>query len=323
MCLNLKKDEWKKTLQKQKNKWLCPLCSSSRPKGDNSNTPIRPTNNALEDIQEDLEKVNTTRGSRIKSTNMVTDSNVSLSDLMNEIRKLREEVSEIPALRKELVDVRSQILSIANSLNETLADHKKKLNDAQVEISNLKGIIQNSQRELEILEQNALCNELEIVGIPESGGEDLMSTIITTSNKLGVDLKETDVCHVTRVGARLAQTSSSVKEIKARPILVKMVRRAKKEEIIKASKAHKKLTTEGIKDGLPKPVYINERLTRKNKQLFREARLRSRKYNFQFCWVRNGFIYIRQCEKKPAFRIQCFEDVDEKIGPALDLHVSL
>ncbi|XP_063833941.1 uncharacterized protein LOC135083104 [Ostrinia nubilalis] len=315
----MKKDAWKKLSQIQKEKWLCPSCSSALPKSDNSASPARPAIASCgEQGAADAENVNITRGSRTKTTTIpCTDSVVNLSDILRELTKLREEVGEIKVLRKEFVNLRTQVLSISTTLNETLTDYRKKLEDAEREISTLKCTLLQSQRDQERQEQNAICDELEVAGIPEENNEDLLKTIIITSNKLGVDLKETDVSYVTRAGPRPSKASQGTKP---RPILVKLVRRIKRDEIIKASKLQKKLTTEGVSPGPHKAIYINERLTFKNRMLFRDARLRSRTQNFRFCWVRHGSIYVRENENKPAIRIQCHEDLDCKIGPAGSSH---
>lgn len=65
LCLNLKKDGWKKMSQRVKDKWLCPSCSCSRPKTDNSATPARTTATTADEEQTDAFNVNTTRGTKL------------------------------------------------------------------------------------------------------------------------------------------------------------------------------------------------------------------------------------------------------------------
>lgn len=315
LCLNLKKDGWKKMSQRVKDKWLCPSCSCSRPKTDNSATPARTTSATADEEQTDAFNVNTTRGSKVNPKSPSCAGAVDLVDIMHELSKLREEVGEIKILRKEVANLRTQVSSISTSLNETLLDFKKKLDSAEREISSLKCVVLQSQRELHRQEQDAISDELEVVGIREEENEDLSKIIITATGKLGVDLQITDLSRVSRVGPKHPPAAKAGPGPAPRPILVKLVRRIKRDEIVKASK-QQKLTTEGISTGPPAPVYVNERLTQKNRLLFRDARLRSKKYNFRFCWVRNGAIYVRQGEHKPALRVQCYEDLDNNIGPA-------
>lgn len=336
LCLTLTKEAWKKNTQKHK--WICPSCTSSRPKGDNSLTPVRPNiPSSTEDHADGTDNVNTQRGSRFsKTANRASETtpnwdskmveiqgtalqgsvgNVNLREILDEIKKMREEIGGISDLRKEIGDLRTQALSINAILNETLLEYKRKLDDANREISSLKCIAIQSQKDLEFQEQIVINDELEIVGIPEENNESLINVINITTKKLGVELDESDISYVARVGPRPSSSSKTDRNSKPRPILVKLVRRLKKNEIIQTCKAHRKLTTEGITAGPPKPIYINERLTRKNRQLFREARLRARQHDFKYCWTRNGYIFVRQADNKPATRIDSAEDLDVKIGP--------
>ncbi|KAL4720348.1 hypothetical protein ACJJTC_013513 [Scirpophaga incertulas] len=237
LCLNIKKEDWK-TIQSHRDKWLCPLCTNSRPKSDNTSTPVRPPVSSPVEDSSDKRNVNSARGSGPKTKHISPEINVSLADVFNELKKLREEIKEISTLRSELADVRTQVLAISTTMNETLIDVKKKLDDAHREIATLKCTVFQAQKDIEYQEQSALNNELEIIGIPEDKEEDLLTIISTTSKHLGVHLR----------------------------------------------------------------------------LLFREARIRTKRNNFKFCWYRNGFIYCRQKENEPAIRILSIEDL-EKIGP--------
>ncbi|KAL4720962.1 hypothetical protein ACJJTC_018069 [Scirpophaga incertulas] len=303
-----------KTIQSHRDKWLCPLCTNSRPKSDNTSTPVRPPVSSPVEDSSDKRNVNSARGSGPKTKHISPEINVSLADVFNELKKLREEIKEISTLRSELADVRTQVLAISTTMNETLIDVKKKLDDAHREIATLKCTVFQAQKDIEYQEQSALNNELEIIGIPEDKEEDLLTIISTTSKHLGVHLEVTDVNWVSRVSSVNTSKLKNISEKRPRPIIVKLVRRLKRDEIIRASKLKRDFSTDGIVAGPCQPVFINERLTKKNRLLFREARIRTKRNNFKFCWYRNGFIYCRQKENEPAIRILSIEDL-EKIGP--------
>ncbi|KAL4706092.1 hypothetical protein ACJJTC_005116 [Scirpophaga incertulas] len=57
-----------------------------------------------------------------------------------------------------------------------------------------------------------------------------------------------------------------------------------------------------------KSVFINERLTNHTRLLFRESRTRSKEHGFTYCWIKNGFIYVRQQDGSPA---QCIRNQDD------------
>lgn len=50
--------------------------------------------------------------------------------------------------------------------------------------------------------QNALANEVEIMGIPENCNENLQHVVLVTAAKIGIELKETDIDWVRRAGKK-------------------------------------------------------------------------------------------------------------------------
>lgn len=126
---------------------------------------------------------------------------------------------------------------------------------------------------------------------------------------MGVNLAEQDIDGVFRAGPPRTAGPSTAEENKLpRPIVVRLVRRANRDLLIKESKVRGNLTTADIVPGTSNRVYVNERLSKTNRSLFREARLLAKQHNFRFCWIRYGCIYVRKAEKKPAMPIRTEED---------------
>ncbi|KAL4721222.1 hypothetical protein ACJJTC_003780 [Scirpophaga incertulas] len=147
--------------------------------------------------------------------------------------------------------------------------------------------------------------------------ENLQHIAIAASQKIGVQLAEADIEDVVRVGPKTRRQSKSPSSPRPpRPIVLKLLRRRKTEELLKAAKARRNLTTEKLVDGNPTPIFFNERLTHYNRQLFREARKRSKENQFQYCWIKNGGIYVRKSDGMAAMRIRTAAELDEKVGPA-------
>ncbi|KAJ8736993.1 hypothetical protein PYW07_000264 [Mythimna separata] len=143
--------------------------------------------------------------------------------------------------------------------------------------------------------------------------------ILVTSKKLGVELQENDIDQVQRVGAK--RTNSPSKPPTSRPVVVKLLRGAKRDELLLAAKSRRNLTSSDIVSGTSATVYLNERLSQANRKLFGEARKRATQHNFRYCWIRNGCVYARKAanttEKKfRALAIRSHDDIDKLIGPA-------
>lgn len=103
-----------------------------------------------------------------------------------------------------------------------------------------------------------------------------------------------------------------------RPFVVKLMRRRTRDEVIKAAKYRQNLTSDHFVESPPKKVYLNERLSKENRSLFREARRRCQGFGFKYCWIRNGTVHVRQTENRAAIRLRSIEDLDQKLGRESD-----
>ncbi|CAG4994801.1 unnamed protein product [Parnassius apollo] len=90
-------------------------------------------------------------------------------------------MSEIETRTSALKNKSSQIASPSNTsaLEDTITELKVQLNNR---------------------DQELLSNDVEISGITELGGENLMSTVTVLSTKLGITLDKRDIVNVERVG---------------------------------------------------------------------------------------------------------------------------
>ncbi|XP_073957174.1 uncharacterized protein [Choristoneura fumiferana] len=254
-----------------------------------------------------------------------SNDDTQFPDVLSELRQLRLDISdmkekntEISLLRQEVQELRDQISSLSDSLTDKHLQFVTKMEQADIQIATLKYSVTQLQQQLSAQEQHAMKNELEIIGVPESDTENLTNIVLTASQIIGVQLQETDLDDVIRAGPKRPKhlPLNRANEHKPRPIIVKLLRRQKRDEIIKAAKSRRNLTTENIVPGAVQKLYVNERLSKENRLLFREARLRASAHNFKFCWVRNGAIYVRENENKPGIRISSAGDLDQKVGPS-------
>ncbi|VVD05009.1 unnamed protein product [Leptidea sinapis] len=239
-----------------------------------------------------------------------------------ELTKIREELSGLHDIQSSI----EYLLSIFDTVKQELAEAKKEIlslkndnsdlrNKAEQEISFLKSTVTQLHLQIGSRDQDLLQNDLEITGVTELDNENLTHIVMVASKKIGVDLSESDLNGVLRVGPKIIQKSPSIVN-KHRPIVVKLVRKHKRDALLKAAKERKNLSTEDIIQGAPSKIFLNERLTKENRRLFREARIRAKDKDFKYCWVRNGGIYVRKDNGKPAIKISYSEDLDRKIGAA-------
>lgn len=207
---------------------------------------------------------------------------VMVNSLNTKYEKMEETLvvlqEENKALKEEHASLKAQVLSSANDLKSV----EKSLND---------------------LEQYTRRDSVEIRGIPlpeESQEEDTNEIVLQLSQKMGIPLERKDISVSHRIRSR-----SSVDPA----IIVKFVRREVRERLYRARKRLKSITTADFGFSVEKKIFINESLTPKNKELFKDC-LRFKKDNsFKFLWTNAGKIFLRRNADSPVILINSSVDI--------------
>ncbi|CAG9118654.1 unnamed protein product [Plutella xylostella] len=159
----------------------------------------------------------------------------------------------------------------------------------------------------------------EIIGLPESRNENLLHSVLVISKKIGVNLTESDIDGINRVGPRLGLQDLGGQKIgrpSPRPVVVRLLRKVQRDNLLKSAKSRRNLTTTDIEmEGPAHQIYINERLTRATNQLFRDARERNKSTGYyKHCWVSGGRLYLRRVDGSPALSIGSHEELDRSFN---------
>ncbi|CAG4996812.1 unnamed protein product [Parnassius apollo] len=109
--------------------------------------------------------------------------------------------------------------------------------------------LENRMEELSERDQDLLANDLEISGLPEQKGEVAINTVILCARKLGLDIDHREIVHAERVGIlrkSIDDINSSQEEVRLGPrrIMVRMSRRALREEFLRSARVRRTVTTE-------------------------------------------------------------------------------
>lgn len=295
ICLNISTTDFSSFTELDKSSWKCPSCKASLPKGNNSNTPIRAANNSntISSVN-----VNLSRGSQPKPKTKTQEKPEPIDS--------HQIVQEIRGLRNLMDDVKTQLLSRIDAL-------EKKLESRDKDIENLKLSVHQMQETIDLQAQRLVQNEIELIDVPETANESVYHIAEIMAKKIGVELTENDIDEAYRTGPRRISTDGVEKP--ARPLVIRLLRKMKRNELIKAAKVRKNISSSDIVPGTSKRIYVNERLTTANRHLFRETRLRTRQYQFRYCWIKDGRIFVRKDEGKPAITIRSALDLDQQVGP--------
>lgn len=183
----------------------------------------------------------------------VDESNISLKDVFNLIKELRNEMKEMERnLGISFDSCHSQMDEVINKLEkqeEQLNQSNQKIEELTTEIIALKKENVDLKIRCEDLEQYSSRNDIKIHGIPESKSENLISVVQEGGAALDFPIVEgmIDVCQ--RLKPRLNTTGRA-------PILVRFVRAADKDEFMRKRKVKRNLSTRQMNRPDDLPVYI-------------------------------------------------------------------
>ncbi|XP_072948712.1 uncharacterized protein [Epargyreus clarus] len=305
-CANINSDS------RVPNKWQCRGCKSKIPCASASSaTPKSSSSGGMDTEFTDALIDHANRGHH--STNI---------DIANEMRLIREQlttiVHEITSFRQEMSTINSNV----SELSLRIGDVEKKVlrleqNTTSSQISSADPQVEETlvelKKQLNDRDQDLFMNDVEIAGVCELKGENPLHLVTALATKIGVELDERDVVSVARAGVRRAEDSGD--KPRPRPIVVRLARRAVRDQLIKAARVRRGADTAGLNlSAEPRRFYINERLTPINRHLFYKAREEGRRRGWRFVWTRNGCIFARRQPDSARYRIRSDSDILKFFG---------
>ncbi|KAL0810710.1 hypothetical protein ABMA28_010034 [Loxostege sticticalis] len=336
-CVNVTEKRFYSTMTKEhKSQWRCDECRNNMPKTANIDTPVK---------QDEVSFVNT---SKRVNTGLPTDFLVATScsvapvlsategpteraeaasisaELITELRLLREEMR---AHRAEMHEFRGTINSLTSAVDvcnrrldeltvrvDTVEQQRGDTADSTV-IAALERTVADLKLELNDRDQELLCNDVEISGIPEEKNERCCHIVLAVAQKLGVKLEERDLVSVERAGPARREPAEDAAPPRPRPLVVRLARRAQRDQLLAAARVRRDATTAGL--GLSANAsrfYVNERLTPVNRNLFYKARSQSSRAQWKYVWTREGKIYARKEHGAPRHRLRSEADIAKVFG---------
>ncbi|XP_053619835.1 uncharacterized protein LOC128682517 [Plodia interpunctella] len=343
-CANVSEKRFFNTMSSEhKKNWKCIKCINNKGlKSGNSpatpqtltdehdgsiHSPIVPTRNINRPI------ANTTQFKSNKNQQItppmappIPTEQHTLETILSEIRLNREEMQ---ATRTEIRELRSAFTAAIGNCNQRIDELFLRVEAIEAgarlqrespadmpaptssEILNLEQTIATLKLDINDRDQQLLNNDIEIAGIPEYPNELGIHMAITLSSKLGISLEERDIVSVERAGpvkpARPLQQDSDSK--RPRPLVVKLARRVLRDQLLNAARVRRGLSTAALDFSTTSPIYINERLTRTNRQLFYQARAEASRLQWKYVWTRDGNIFVRKEHGSSRYRIRTETDI--------------
>ncbi|XP_045501884.1 uncharacterized protein LOC123699064 [Colias croceus] len=273
------------------NKWICKICTT------------KTTSKTVDDTQPESQESDNFED--------VSTSPQGSTSLIQEIKLLRSELSSFRSEISRLSTLVSNFGSRLDSIEERVSHLESEpcIEIGQKQVQQNQELIESLKGKLNDSEQEKLQYDVEITGIPESNGENLLHITITLAQKIGLTLDERDIANAHRRGPKRLPESSS----QPRPIIVRLTRKPLRDKLLQAARVRRSADTSGTGlSGDPCRFYLNEHLTYENRNLFYLTREKlGRTKNWRFIWTRGGRIYARQDNKSKVINIRTEDDLDK------------
>lgn len=307
--------------------WECPECKSKKPRGDNSNTPIKPTQHSSTDSDTERQNITFRKKEKSLAGNDLTKNDIKeiineeCSRLKDYITKdikafLRELVrQELNTMKESIGAMQSSLQFMSSSydsLKQEVDGYRNNVKVLHNETQDLKKEVRDLAKRLEIAEQhNRACN-LEFQCIPEYRGENLVTTVLQIGKKISCNVKEEDIQLCTRV-AKVNQESS-----RPRAVIVKFsTPRTRDSFLAQTIKFNKSNSSEKLHTGHlgiagdKRPIYITEHLSPPNKAIHAAARKAAKEKGFKFVWTKQGKVFMRKTETSEFIYVKNIDMLSE------------
>ncbi|KAJ8709319.1 hypothetical protein PYW07_009145 [Mythimna separata] len=312
--------------------WRCPECKKNVVRDNRPDTPVRgsiqsPTKEAEEDPAAEATSTPSNFGASSRAeVSTVELSPVTGSDLgqiMKELRALRE---DIHMFRREMEVEMAELKSTLGTCNTRIDSLEARVDVLEMQASSVSAtsvdrVVEELRRELNDRDQDLLSNDIEVSNLPEHKAENTAHIVLAIGRKLGVAIEGRDIVSAERVGGRQLNVSGPTGATEARPrvVVVRLARRDLRDQLLTSARVRRGATTADL--DLPGPAqrfYLNERLTKTNRQLFRRVRDAANLHGWRFVWTKQGRILARRTPADRTQRIRTEEDLSRIFGSAND-----
>lgn len=252
-------------------------------------------------------------------------SQIASSDVQLIMAELRTVRAEIQGFRREMeIDIsefKSSIItciSRIDSLEARVDALEQRISTGPANTDAANNIVNDLRRELNERDQDLLSNDIEISNITETKVDNPIHIVKVIGLKLGVNIEERDIVSAERVGGRQLNAASSEGAMEPRPraIVVRLARRDLRDELLASARVRRGATTADLDiPGTTRRFYLNERLTKANRWLFRKTRDAAGLFEWKFVWTKRGRILARRRPGDVTHRIRSENDISRVFGP--------
>lgn len=272
----------------------------------------------------DNEYLHVTQRSKRKCLESETAQESQMSVFMSEIKSMFTEFKDqqnkniekiyesIEAIKIQNTNIQSTVTFLSQDCDALKTQITQLEMQLDSERKNSLIVIKNLEEKIEKLEKGSRSACIEIKNIPvntQESKEQLLDTVTTTGSVINVPIQRHEIKDAFRIGST---------EKNNRPVIIEFTTNILKEKFIRMYRKFNKdtknrLSTEHLKiSGPANPIFISEHLTPKMRRLYAMARDFASSNGYQYCWVTNGKIYLREKQGSPHILIKDELDFPKK-----------
>lgn len=215
-----------------------------------------------------------------------------INTIKTNLKELNDRCMNIEKSQEFLSSKYDQIAESLQSLKKQNALNDNKMKKQEESIVMNQESIDDLYLQVDEMQQYSRRECLEIIGIPKLANEVSNQLIAEVGKLVGVEIKKEDIS----ISHRLPDTKATKDRI-----IVKFVRRDKKEELYKKrsqlrAKSTKDLPSLQDEDSPKRRIHINESLTSYRRRLFGKINQFKKEHNYKYLWTANGKILLKEHE---------------------------
>ncbi|CAG9786380.1 unnamed protein product [Diatraea saccharalis] len=240
----------------------------------------------------------------------------SLTELKEMLMDLKLQQNEkFSSFQNDILSIGQQYSEIQKSLEFMSAKYDDvlvKLDKVQQENKDYKTRIHMLENKIDLLECSSRTATMELRNLPLLKTENkttLSAIVCKLSEVINQPVQVNQIRDIYRVKSQSQKIS---------PIIVEFINVCTKENMIrsaisynKCNKEHKLNSSNLLIDGPPRPIYLTDSLSSKNRRLYFLSREFARKHGCVGCWTSYGKVYLKIKEDMPPIRIKHEEDLEK------------
>lgn len=230
-------------------------------------------------------------------------------------------LAEIKKLRTEMRDIANSCEFFANKydeINSNIIKNNQFMESLVKEISELKQnnvkkdeTIKQMQVQINTLEQQIIKNNIEIKNIPPSMNEDLVEVVKAIGKTINYEIKDNEITDVYRTRPKNTERSLIIASFSSHFSKLHFVKQARAARPIELRSVMQNTTnaTNSNREWSNATVFVNNQLSRQNKQLLWMAKEKAKQENWSYVWETAGRVLARKNESAKTITIDTVDDV--------------